>query len=444
MKKGIDISEWQTGLDYTHIARQIDFVILREGYRQTQDRMFATHVAGFKALGTPIIGVYHFLYCTDSDGARKEAESCLRNVKSVGLPKSTRIYCDFEYDTVEKAKAKGVILTPKECNLFTRTFCQTIEAAGYQSGIYTNGDFYVNWYEPSIFEEYELWYAQYGGSKPYRDCLVWQYSETGRLNYCSDNLDMDYWYDEKELTDIPEAPEEEQKVNMTERAIQWMEALARDDSHGYDQIYRWGERGDYDCSSAVITAWKNQGVPLSCTYTGNMYADMTIHGFKDVTKSVNLSTGAGLKRGDVLLNHVHHVAMYCGNGQEVEASINEKGTATGGKPGDQTGREILIRSYRNYPWNAVLRYESVNESGGGIVFSVDQVQEGSKGASVLLLQELLKALEYKGTMGSVLALDGDFGPNTAYALRTYQGNKGLTVDGIAGPATWGRLLDGLA
>ena len=49
--------------------------------------------------------------------------------------------------------------------------------------------------------------------------------------------------------------------------------------------------------------------------------------------------------------------MYCGNGREVEASINEKGTAVGGAPGDQTGREFLIRSYRNFPWNHVLRYK---------------------------------------------------------------------------------------
>ena len=49
--------------------------------------------------------------------------------------------------------------------------------------------------------------------------------------------------------------------------------------------------------------------------------------------------------------------MYCGDGKEVEASINEKRTATGGKPGDQTGREFLIRSYRNYPWTNIYRYE---------------------------------------------------------------------------------------
>jgi len=83
-------------------------------------------------------------------------------------------------------------------------------------------------------------------------------------------------------------------------------------------------------------------------------------GFADVTSKVNRSTGSGLQRGDVLLNETHHVAMYCGNGKEVEASINEKGTATGGQPGDQTGKEFLVRSYRNYPWDCVLRYQESN------------------------------------------------------------------------------------
>ena len=37
------------------------------------------------------------------------------------------------------------------------------------------------------------------------------------------------------------------------------------------------------------------------------------------------------------------------------ASINEKGTATGGKPGDQTGREVLISNWYKASWNVVLR-----------------------------------------------------------------------------------------
>lgn len=155
-------------------------------------------------------------------------------------------------------------------------------------------------------------------------------------------------------------------MTKTEKAIRQMETWAKDDSHGYDQDYRWGEKGDYDCSSAVIQAWQNAGVPVKsggATYTGDMKYVFLKNGFVDVTSKVNVATGSGLLRGDVLLNEAHHVAMYCGNGKEVEASINEKGTAHGGKPGDQTGKEFLIRSYRNYPWNCVLRYRENISSG---------------------------------------------------------------------------------
>lgn len=151
-------------------------------------------------------------------------------------------------------------------------------------------------------------------------------------------------------------------MTKTELAIRAMEELAKDNSHGYDQIRRWGP--DYDCSSAVITSWEIAGVPVhknGATFTGNMLYSFLKSGFVNVTKTVDLKTGKGLVRGDVLLNIKHHVAMYAGNGKEVEASINELGKATGGKTGDQTGKEILIRNYRNYPWDCVLRYKELED-----------------------------------------------------------------------------------
>lgn len=42
-----------------------------------------------------------------------------------------------------------------------------------------------------------------------------------------------------------------------EDATQWMISLAADDTHGYSKDNRWGP--DYDCSSAIITAWENAG-----------------------------------------------------------------------------------------------------------------------------------------------------------------------------------------
>lgn len=142
-----------------------------------------------------------------------------------------------------------------------------------------------------------------------------------------------------------------------EKAIQYAVAIAKDDTHGYDQIDRWGHP-NFDCSGLVITAYEQAGVPVKkngATYTGNMKKAFLKSGFTDVIKFVNLKTGAGLIAGDVLLKEGSHTALYIGNGQIVHASINEKGKITGGKSGDQTGREILVAKYYNKPWNCVLR-----------------------------------------------------------------------------------------
>ena len=56
------------------------------------------------------------------------------------------------------------------------------------------------------------------------------------------------------------------------------------------------------------------------------------------------------------------------------------------------------------------------------------LKKGSKGAEVKELQKLLK-----------ITVDGDFGPATELAVMKFQGQKGLTVDGIVGAKTWEKL-----
>ena len=150
-------------------------------------------------------------------------------------------------------------------------------------------------------------------------------------------------------------------MSIASQAAQNAIRIANDNSHGYDQSSRWGNP-DYDCSALVIDLYKKLGVPLTCTYTGNMFGDMLANGFKNVTNTVNLNSWSGLVPGDVLLNVANHTAIYVGNGMIVQASINEKGTTTGGQPGDQTGNEIAIKPYYNYPWNYVLRYAEKDSS----------------------------------------------------------------------------------
>lgn len=221
-------------------------------------------------------------------------------------------------------------------------------------------------------------------------------------------------------------------MDKIETATRWMEDHAKDDSYGYDQTYRWGQKGDYDCSAAVITAWESAGVPVKtkgATYTGNMLPVFKKCGFRDVKNQVNRKTGAGLIRGDVLLNTGHHAAMYCGNGMEVEASINEKGKATGGTPGDQTGKEFLIRKYRNYPYTNILRYSEDNETGTVKSTISTVLRKGSTGDAVKTMQTMLIALGYScGSTGA----DGSFGTNTYNALLQFQKDNSLIADGEYG------------
>lgn len=146
-------------------------------------------------------------------------------------------------------------------------------------------------------------------------------------------------------------------MGKVENAVAWAISTANSAAHGYDQGKRWGP--DYDCASFVISAFEQAGIPVKtsgATYTGNMRSVFLRCGFKDVTLSVNLPTGAGLQRGDVLLNPAAHTALALGSGRIVAARINEKGQILGGRPGDQTGAEIAVGNYYNYPWTYVLRY----------------------------------------------------------------------------------------
>lgn len=130
-----------------------------------------------------------------------------------------------------------------------------------------------------------------------------------------------------------------------EKAVKWAVDIANDDSYYYSWG-GWGPKG-YDCGHFVITAWEQAGVPVKtkgAASTANMEEVFKSCGFKDVTSSINLATGSGLKRGDVLVNRTSHAAMVqLDGGTTVEALGADYGI-------------VANKAYRNRPWDAVLRY----------------------------------------------------------------------------------------
>lgn len=63
------------------------------------------------------------------------------------------------------------------------------------------------------------------------------------------------------------------------------------------------------------------------------------------------------------------------------------------------------------------------------------LREGSTGDDVRTVQQLLTERGFDAG-----GIDGIFGPKTAQAVRSFQGNVGITIDGIVGGQTWGALL----
>ena len=163
-------------------------------------------------------------------------------------------------------------------------------------------------------------------------------------------------------TQKQETESEGESMSKAQQAVNFAVAVAKDNTHGYDQVDRWGNP-NYDCSGLVITAYEHAGVPVKtngATYTGNMHKVFLKTGFTDIIGKVNVAKGTGLEVGDVLQydgtqqNGWYHVTIngvtgYISNNYSkpnTAAGFTKKVTCTGNGvricKGGGTGYAILI------------------------------------------------------------------------------------------------------
>lgn len=84
--------------------------------------------------------------------------------------------------------------------------------------------------------------------------------------------------------------------------------------------------------------------------------------------------------------------------------------------------------------------ETITKEENTVNIELKVLRQGSNNNTVKALQRMLYALGYN--IGSLNPIDGDFGPKTDAAVRSYQGANNLEVDGIVGEQTWTKLLKG--
>lgn len=164
-------------------------------------------------------------------------------------------------------------------------------------------------------------------------------------------------------------------LSVPERIAQVARHIATHNAHGYSQNNRSGDGtteqvtlsdgskvlvhgGDYDCSE-MVRVCVNAALsgtyrsPISYMWTGDEDSKLKAQGFTRMAYSASK-----VKRGDVLWVS-GHTGIALGDGLQADAHGDEYGGITGPNRGDQTTREVEVRSLRS--WDYIYRHSG---SGG--------------------------------------------------------------------------------
>lgn len=189
-KFGIDISKWQSKIDLGKAKKEgVEFVILRGAYSIKKDTCFDDFYKKCKENGLPV-GVYHYSMAKTVAEAKKEADTMLKILK--GKQFEYPIYLDVE-DNVQKALGKDKLTK------IIKTYCDTLEKAGYYVGIYSTYAFLESYTHIEELNKFDKWIAQWStictSKKPFG---MWQFGgETNKLRsnkVAGLTCDQDYCY----------------------------------------------------------------------------------------------------------------------------------------------------------------------------------------------------------------------------------------------------------
>ena len=192
-KKGIDISSWQEGIDFSLIKDNYEFVILRGGFTGTgnginhyKDSSFESFYAKTRELNIPT-GAYYYSCANTYEKGVEEAKYLYENIL-LGKKFEYPIYLDVEEGKYQASNREGVTAAIKG-------FCDYLKERGYYAGVYANSNYFNNYINTGDLNGYEKWLAVWRNTKPefkYGDYGIWQNSSSGSIG--GYRVDTDYAY----------------------------------------------------------------------------------------------------------------------------------------------------------------------------------------------------------------------------------------------------------
>ena len=214
---------------------------------------------------------------------------------------------------------------------------------------------------------------------------------------------------------------------------QWTEAKQKklekttdaDRAQGRKYGSKWIGHKVADCSGLFSWAFRQLGGYMYHG-SGTMYRKYCVS--KGELQKGKRTDCATLKPGTAVFvwngRKYSHVGLYVGDGTVIEAMSTLNGVTT-----------TKVTATKWTHWGELAGVDYTN-TGNEQLKEQMMLRKGSKGEAVRKMQTVLLQLGYDlGPCG----VDGDFGKCTEAAVRSFQRDRGLVVDGICGPKTWGEL-----
>lgn len=457
--KGIDVSSNQGKPDWAKVAKSgVKFAILRVHQRSGIDNSFEYNYKGCKSNGI-LVGGYKYSYALTPAQAIDEAEDVIAALNGRGL--DFPVFYDLEWSNQRKLGKQAI-------ENIAVAFLTRMKKAGYKVGVYCNYDWYKNCLSNAL-KQYECWIANYPKKELDNGTLQerlrvpvgvgWQYSEHGKVSGISGNVDMDVFYkDYKE------------EVPTMDKAIEKVILIAKNEI-GYLE-----KKSNSQLDSKTANAGSNnytkywrdikpsyQGQPwCACFVSWCFMKAFGLNKAKKLLKHwpyVYCPTMSGLfmlnanpKVGDIVI--FKHNGTFTHTGL-VTAVVGDRfytieGNTSGASGIIANGGGVCTKSYLNSQmpgtkfctpdWKIVNRASTNVSTGGKYMFEPKTVKLGSKGTSVLLLQEILVARDFRGADNQILSLDRVAGENTIRALNSYKKSRNMKQDGICDAAVWKDLI----
>lgn len=184
---GLDVSKYQKGIDWERLAlpasasgkltrggsylQPVLFMVVKSTQGTTiRNEYFEGQFEGAREHGI-IRGAYHFL--SPSASGAEQARYFIRNTPLQRGDMPPVLDLEIAHRTMQRDHARILRIAREWLDAVERHY-------GVKPIIYTYDNYYRDYLHGHGFDDYDFWIANYNGEPRHADCVIWQFSQSGK------------------------------------------------------------------------------------------------------------------------------------------------------------------------------------------------------------------------------------------------------------------------